>query len=164
VVLNGGDRQKAAKVCQLRGTSDWGVVGGLRSDTFIPRISNLILDCGAHVGFFALYALQQGASKVICVEPPPVSFKRLEVNLATYVADGRVILHNGAVVTPADHSKPLFITDRGYHSKVGTEGGTDKFEVPTKFLLTGLLNPTTASGDVPTCVKVDSVHRRHSKR
>jgi FkbM family methyltransferase len=113
----------------------------------------VVLDCGAHVGFSALYALQQGASKVICVEPHPVSFKRLEVNLATYVADGCVILHNGAVVTPADHSKPLFITDRGYHSKVGAEGGADTFEVPTKFLLTDLLNPT--DGDVPTYVKVD---------
>ena len=41
---------------------------------------------------FALWALQEGASKVICIEGYPEALEQLRVNLAPEIEDGRVIV------------------------------------------------------------------------
>eukprot|EP01047_Picozoa_sp_COSAG01_P051467 COSAG01_NODE_5315_length_4341_cov_4.952145_1_plen_168_part_00 len=51
----------------------------------------VVLDCGAYVGMFAMFALMHGAKKVICVEPNPNSYEQLEHNLAPFT--NRVVLH-----------------------------------------------------------------------
>ena len=40
--------------------------------------NDIVLDIGANKGFFALHALQQGASKVYCIEPIDSSFNDIE--------------------------------------------------------------------------------------
>ncbi len=40
-----------------------------------------VLDIGAHIGYFVIWALRSGAAHVACVEPDPVSFELLQKNL-----------------------------------------------------------------------------------
>jgi FkbM family methyltransferase len=97
-----------------------------------------VLDCGAYVGFFALYALQKGAAKVICVEPNPVNFARLQENLAPFM--DRVVLHQGAVVSSSQLSGCFFIKENGYRSRIVTEEGEDTATVVKNFSLSQLID------------------------
>ena len=56
-----------------------------------------VIDCGAHVGVFSRYALNQGAGRVIAVEPDPVNLICLEENFAEEISSGKVILIRGGV-------------------------------------------------------------------
>jgi FkbM family methyltransferase len=83
------------------GTSDLDVFGQM----FVQReyrcldditSANLIIDCGANVGFSSAYFLTRyPMSSVICVEPDPDNFRALESNLEPYV--GRVKALRAAV-------------------------------------------------------------------
>jgi FkbM family methyltransferase len=56
---------------------------------------DILLDVGAHIGSFALAALQRGAGRVYCCEPDRDNFRLLEHNLSPY--HPRVSLLAGAV-------------------------------------------------------------------
>ena len=83
------------------GTSDLEVFGQM----FVQReyrclddlcSADLIIDCGANVGFSSAYFLTRyPASSVICVEPDPGNFRALESNLRPY--GGRVKALHSAV-------------------------------------------------------------------
>jgi FkbM family methyltransferase len=83
------------------GTSDLDVFGQM----FVQREyrclddltgANLIIDCGANVGFSSAYFLTRyPSSSVICVEPDPGNFRALESNLKPY--HGRVKALRSAV-------------------------------------------------------------------
>jgi FkbM family methyltransferase len=45
----------------------------------------VILDAGANIGIFSLYALQSGAERVICVEPSPGNVACIENNLKEFL-------------------------------------------------------------------------------
>jgi FkbM family methyltransferase len=81
------------------GTSDLDVFGQI----FVQREyrclddlaeANLIIDCGANVGYSSAYFLTRfPSSTVICVEPDPGNFRALQSNLEQY--DGRArVLHS----------------------------------------------------------------------
>ena len=53
---------------------------------------DVVIDCGAHVGVMTRYALDQGASKVIAVEPDPSNILCLRRNFAYELAAGTVTL------------------------------------------------------------------------
>lgn len=55
---------------------------------------DVVVDVGAHIGSFALAALERGASLVHCVEPDAENFALLEHNLSPY--GDRVRLHHAA--------------------------------------------------------------------
>ena len=61
------------------------------------RPGDTVIDCGAHVGVFSRFALNQGASRVIAIEPDPVNLICLEENFADEIASGRVTLIRGGV-------------------------------------------------------------------
>ena len=53
---------------------------------------DIALDLGAHVGTFTRRALDEGAAKVIAVDPDPVQVEFLNRNFAVEIAQGRVII------------------------------------------------------------------------
>ena len=73
------------------------VADGRERFDFGVEEGDIVLDLGANVGIYALYALQEGASKVICVEPCPANLERLRVNLAAYIEAGRAEIVEAAV-------------------------------------------------------------------
>jgi FkbM family methyltransferase len=56
------------------------------------RKGDIVLDCGANVGTFARFALNQGAAKVIAIEPAPDNIEALKRNFAKEIADGRLVV------------------------------------------------------------------------
>lgn len=56
------------------------------------RRGDVVLDCGAHVGVFTQRALDQGAAKVVAIEPEPANVECLRRNFAAEIAAGRVIV------------------------------------------------------------------------
>ncbi len=56
------------------------------------RPGDVVIDCGAHIGVYTRYALDQGASLVIAVEPSPLPLEALRRNLAEEIRRGRVIV------------------------------------------------------------------------
>ena len=75
----------------------------------------VVLDCGAHVGIFAMYALSRGARKVVCVEPNPDSAARLRTNLAPQIDAGTVTLVECAVVVSDEASVRMHKSDYRTH-------------------------------------------------
>lgn len=61
------------------------------------RPGDVVVDCGAHVGFFTRYALRLGAGRVIAIEPDPVNIACLKRNLAEEIQSGAVIVVEGGV-------------------------------------------------------------------
>lgn len=60
------------------------------------RPNDVVLDCGANVGIFARTALARGA-RVIAIEPVPLNLAALKRNLATEIAQGRVVVYEKGV-------------------------------------------------------------------
>ena len=56
------------------------------------RPGDVVLDCGANVGLYALDAVKRGASLVVAIEPALDNVECLRRNLARYVAAGRVVI------------------------------------------------------------------------
>ena len=54
---------------------------------------DIVLDCGAHIGIYAKYALAAGADLVVAIEPSPRNVECLRRNLADELAAGRVVLY-----------------------------------------------------------------------
>lgn len=52
----------------------------------LPHIGSAVLDLGAHVGWFTLWSLDNGASKVVSVEATPESYVRLRVCILRLLA------------------------------------------------------------------------------
>jgi FkbM family methyltransferase len=53
---------------------------------------DIVLDCGANVGVYARLALDDGASKVVAIEPGPENIESLRRNFREEIAAGRVIV------------------------------------------------------------------------
>jgi FkbM family methyltransferase len=53
----------------------------------------IVLDLGGFVGDYAKFALDAGASKVVTVEPNPEALECIRRNLATEIAQGRVVVY-----------------------------------------------------------------------
>src|SRR5205823_2073288 len=54
---------------------------------------SVVLDCGASVGVFTRAALQRGAKVVVAIEPAAEPLRCLRRNLASEIAQGRVIVY-----------------------------------------------------------------------
>jgi FkbM family methyltransferase len=57
----------------------------------------VVLDGGANIGMFARYALEAGASRVVCFEPSPATRLALARNLAPYIEQDRVTVVSKAL-------------------------------------------------------------------
>ena len=87
------------------------------------RPGDVVIDCGAHVGVFTRFALRQGASRVIAIEPDPTNVACIRENLVSEIDAGRVD------VVPAgvwDERKriPLFVSEESsdVHTFVSSSG------------------------------------------
>ena len=58
--------------------------------TITVQPGDVVVDCGAHVGFFTAYALNRGASRVVAIEPDPLNRELLERNFAEPIRQGKV--------------------------------------------------------------------------
>ncbi len=75
--FNLGEQQR-----QIYGTGEQAVKSG-----------DIVLDCGASVGVFTRVALDNGAGKVIAIEPAPENVECLRRTFAPEIAAGRVIVY-----------------------------------------------------------------------
>ena len=64
------------------GTGDRGVQPG-----------DVVLDCGAHVGFYVRKALDSGARLVVAIEPGPKNVECLRRNFADEITSGKVVVY-----------------------------------------------------------------------
>ena len=110
------------------------VAGGRERFDFGVEEGDIVLDLGANVGIYALYALQEGASKVICVEPCPANLERLRVNLAAYLGDGRAEIVEAAVTL--EGSGAVSMQENGYRTRITeARGGFEAATVAMQALL-----------------------------
>jgi FkbM family methyltransferase len=84
------------------GTNDALIYEGIhmRNEYNLPQSfapSDLIIDVGAHVGFFTSLALERGAGTVYAVEAHPENYQMAVQHLKTGLGQGRVDLRWGAV-------------------------------------------------------------------
>ena len=61
------------------------------------RPGDVVIDCGAHIGVFTKFALEQGAAHVIAIEPVPATLACLERNLQDEIRAGRVTVVKAGV-------------------------------------------------------------------
>ena len=61
------------------------------------NIGDVVLDGGAHIGTFTVFALIHGAKLVISVEPNPITFPILEYNVKRNMGDRNVVFVNKAL-------------------------------------------------------------------
>jgi FkbM family methyltransferase len=87
----------------------------------------IILDCGAHIGLFTKQALQDGAAKVVAIEPDPTHLECLRRNFSDEIRAGRVTIYPEGVWNKRDvlvlynHAQPgaSFVKDDD-HADPGT--------------------------------------------
>lgn len=64
----------------------------------VRRTDRLIVDAGANIGTFSLYALSQNPEcRVVAIEPSPASLERLRALLKTHQVDSRCTVIHGAL-------------------------------------------------------------------
>jgi FkbM family methyltransferase len=73
----------------------------------LPHVGSAVLDLGAHVGCFTLWALDNGASKVVSVEATPESY---EYHAKNFKDDKRVTSVHSAVMSDENAKKDPTIT------------------------------------------------------
>jgi FkbM family methyltransferase len=64
---------------------------------------DIVIDCGAHVGFFVRAALKAGAGLVVAIEIAPDNLTCLKRNLAAEISSGKVIIYEKGVWDRDDH-------------------------------------------------------------
>ena len=88
------------------------------------RESDIVIDCGAHVGVFVNKALMLGAGKVIAIDPDPIQVECLRRNFSREIAEGRVVVVPKAVWS-SEGRMTLHVggTHSGVSSLTGDTGG-----------------------------------------
>lgn len=67
------------------------------------RPGDIVIDCGAHVGFFVRAALKAGAGLVVAIEIAPPNLTCLKRNLYKEISSGKVIVYEKGVWDRDDH-------------------------------------------------------------
>ena len=112
----------------------------------------VVLDLGANVGLFALYALQAGAGKIICVEGYPEALEQLRVNLAAEIEEGRVIVIDKVVALEGGNT--VMMEENGYRTRVVENGGDFQVETVAMQDLLGKYKITLPSRRDTPCPRV----------
>jgi FkbM family methyltransferase len=88
-----------------------------------PRGNDVVMDVGAHMGFFTLKVAREVA-KVIAVEPDPANFRLLVFNVKVNGLDQKVCLENSAV---GERDGSIFL-DRGGYGVGRTKATSERTE------------------------------------
>lgn len=88
---------------------------------------DIILDIGAHAGYFAQCVLEKGAGKVISVEAEQENYALAQQHLAEYIASGRAELIFGAAWRSDNNEDILYHSGHTYFSNhpLRNTGGGD---------------------------------------
>jgi len=92
----------------------------------------IVLDCGANIGVFTRRSLEQGAAKVIAIEPAPENIECLRRNFAKEIADGRVVVYPKGV-WDKDHFLTLHVDPHNSAADsvvIHRDGGQEGEKVP----------------------------------
>ena len=113
----------------------------------------LVADVGTHSGVFSLDAYRAGAKKVLCVEPNPINYARLVLNLrhAGYGCDYLVF---GAL---GDENSvcPLSVTNLVFCNAAGAVNGPGRLTIPTSVFRMDAVVPEAAWPGLKA-VKIDA--------
>lgn len=122
-----------------------------------PRMDNyVVIDVGAHCGYFALACLARGAKHVICVEPDRGNCEVLRDNVASYV--GQVTLHNEKAAWRSDEPQRThlnFSMPTPGHTCMGTVLGTQGALVLAVPLDQLIEEAGLVAGPCPVLLKLD---------
>jgi len=117
--------------------------------------SDVVIDVGAHVGLFTLKAVMKGSAKVVSIEPHPVNYKFLTININIAGISSQVIPVKLALSNSKGYAK--LCTDRLGASGVATIKASYNrfvcFNVPTETLDDLLVK--LGLSDKVTFIKID---------
>jgi len=128
------------------------IYGGL---SFRDRV---VIDVGAHKGYFAAYALLKGAKATVCYEPEDSNFKALALFSQTIRSDGRVIeIHHEAI--GSDGEMDLYVSaDSWAHTTVCRQDFifSKVVRVSSRSLATALSNARERFSEDDFILKIDA--------
>jgi FkbM family methyltransferase len=87
-----------------------------------------IVDAGAHVGSFALWAAALSSCRILALEPNPATRKLLELNVRNQKLGGRVVVRPWALAGRRE-ARTLRLAADSAATALVTEGGRDGLEV-----------------------------------
>lgn len=77
---------------------------------YVPQRKDIVIDVGAHMGFFAL-KIVRSVKKIVAVEPDPANFRFLEYNVHLNNFDHEIIARNVAL---GEKQGTIFLDRSGY--------------------------------------------------
>jgi FkbM family methyltransferase len=105
---------------------DFQVLGQVLLDEFYAEVNlkdRIVLDIGAHKGYFAAYALAAGAKAVVCYEPEPTNFYCLSHFAESAQRRGMAIRVVQAAVSDKEGELPFYTSSESWsHSLFHYEG------------------------------------------
>lgn len=123
----GADGDGRIFIGYLQAEHDW--LAALNPEQQVQR-GDVVIDCGAHVGVFTNFALQQGAEKVIAIEPEPLNVECLRRKFKREITEGRVVIVPKAVWSEETELEfSLSTVSSGMNSAVA-HTGTQRVKVP----------------------------------
>jgi FkbM family methyltransferase len=115
------------------------------------KSSDVVLDCGAHIGLFTLKAANM-CSRVVSVEPSSTNFRLLQRNVILNGLEKKVTLIKKAVLARSGLRIPLFLFKSGRMNSVYQKSYEDRFEIVETVSLDDLSRELSLSFD---CIKID---------
>jgi FkbM family methyltransferase len=104
-----------------------------------------VVDIGANIGAFAIYAAKEGARRVVAYEPNGASFRCLEQNIAVNALQAVVQARQLAVTDQAGHSVQ-FPSQASMYGRIGDEDDTASFEAVETTSLARIVERDTPGG------------------
>jgi FkbM family methyltransferase len=98
-----------------------------------------IIDIGANIGVFSLYAMWSGAKKCYSVEPNLKSFQVLQKNIDFNKLKDKVVLYNNAISSINDNEILIPIESSPYNKQLSVSSDTNKFQKSMTITLNKLL-------------------------
>ena len=141
---------------------DFQVLGQVLLDEVYSEVhlrDKVVVDLGAHKGYFAAYALMEGAKAVFSYEPEPTNFECLCRFAATARSHGKIIEVIQAAAGATDGELTLYTSSESWrHTTIGgqSEASLGKLQVPCNSLSSILANVRKTFPEYPLVLKVDA--------
>lgn len=141
---------------------DFQVLGQVLLDEVYSEVhlrDNVVVDLGAHKGYFAAYALMAGAKAVYSYEPEPTNFGCLSHFAETARLRGKTIEVSQAAAGLADGELTLYTSDESWrHTTIAgqTKISGGKLQVTCNSLSSILANVRKSFPEGPIVLKVDA--------